>query len=507
MERAGGRERAWAFVALCVAQFMSMLDLTVVNLALPSVRRDFDAGVAGLQWVVGAYVLAFASLLLTGGSLGDRLGRTRVFLTGLSVFTLGSLLCGVAPNLGTLVAGRVAQGVGAALFVPATLAILTRLYPEPGERARAIGIWAGVSALALPLGPALGGILVAAWGWPSVFLLNIPVGLAALVISYRSLPRTPRENRSLDLPGQVLGAGWLGCVTYALIEAEQAGWSSPRIAFPLGAGVVLCVLFLVTESRAAHPMIPLGLFRVRRFAACNVVLFAVAFGLLSSFLFLSLFLQQIQEYTPAEAGLRMLPLLLPAAGAAPVAGRLAARYGPAVPMLCGLLGTGCGLLVLSTVGAGTPYALWWPAMLPVGAGVGLTMTPTNAALMGSVPPERAGIASATSIASQQVGNVLGVAVIGAIVTMGFSASLAEKAAASGASPVQVQRLVDAAVDGSLGAGPSGDGPRGETIDDAFADGIQRGLAVAGTAYFAGAAATAVLVPDRRRTRRTVAAAN
>lgn len=496
-----GRGRTWAFAALCAAQFMSMLDLTVVNLALPSIRRDFGAGVSELQWVVGSYVLAFACLLLTGGSLGDRFGRKRVFLTGLAVFTAGSLLCGAAPTLGALVAGRVGQGVGAALFVPATLAILTRLYPEPGERARAIGLWAGVSAVALPLGPVLGGVLVDRFGWPSVFLLNGPVGVAALAASWRSLAEMPLVRRSFDLPGQLLGIGWLGCLTYALIEAEQAGWTSLRTVALLCLAALLLLSFLAAESRAAQPMLPLALFRDRRFAACNGVLFAGAFGLLSSFLFLSLFLQQVQEYSPFQAGLRMLPLLLPAAVAAPLAGRLAARHGPALPMVAGQTATGAALLALTMVGADTPYALWAVALVPLGAGVGLTMTPTNAALMGSVPPEKAGIASATSIVSQQVGNVLGVAVIGAVVTVGFSAALTERAADLDLSAETSREFVHDAVEGSLGTGRSGGGSRGEVVDDAFTEGVRRGFAVSGAAYLTGAALTLTFVAERRRPRR------
>lgn len=479
---------------------MSMLDSTVVNLAMQSIREDLDAGVSGLQWVVGSYVLAFACLLLTGGSLSDRFGRKRMFLWGLSVFTAGSLMCGAAQSLEALVVGRVVQGLGAALFVPTTLAILTHLFPEPGERARAIGLWAGVSALALPLGPVVGGFLVDGLGWPSVFLINGPIGVAALLVSGRVLHETPLTRRSLDIPGQFLGIGWLGCMTYALIEAEQAGWSSPRITALLVVAAVALVSFLVAEARAAQPMIPLSLFRNRRFAACNGVLFVVAFGLLSSFLFLSLFLQQVQDYTPAQAGVRMLPLLLPAAAAAPVAGRLAGRYGPALPMVCGLVSAGGGLLALAAAGATTPYAQWWPALVPVGAGIGLTVTPTNAALMASVERAKAGIASATSIASQQVGNVLGIAVVGAVVTAGFSASLAARTAQLEMSPAAADRLAHAAVNSSLGVGQSGDGAREEAIDRSFADGIRRGLTVSGTAYLFGAVLTVSFVADRRRSR-------
>jgi MFS family permease len=246
-----GTARTWALAALCAAQFMSMLDSTVVNLAMQSIRSDLDAGVSGLQWVVGSYVLAFACLLLTGGSLGDRFGRKRMFLSGLTVFTGGSLLCAAAQSLPALVLGRVVQGLGAALFVPTTLAVLTHLFSEPRERARAIGVWAGVSALALPLGPLLGGFLVDGFGWPSVFLINGPVGVAALAVSYRALPETPVTRRPVDLPGQLLGICWLGGVTYALIEAEHEGWGSPRIAALLAAALLALVLFLVVEKRAA----------------------------------------------------------------------------------------------------------------------------------------------------------------------------------------------------------------------------------------------------------------
>jgi EmrB/QacA subfamily drug resistance transporter len=487
------RARTWLLVALCTAQFMSMLDITVVNLALPSIRGDLGLGVAGLQWAVGGYVLAFACLLLTGGALGDRFGRRRVFTWGLAVFTAGSLVCGAASSAQVLVAGRVVQGVGAALFVPATLAILTRAFPEQRERARAIGVWAGVSALALPVGPILGGALVGALGWQSVFWLNGPIGVAALLVAFRVVPATPAVTRHLDGPGQVLAIGWLGLLTYALVEAERLGWGSPGILAALTGGGVLLVLFLAVEARAAHPMVPLGLFRNRRFAAGNGVIFLVAFGLIGSFFSLSLFLQQVQGYSPAQAGLRMLPLLLPAAVAAPLAGRLTARSGPALPMVCGLVCTGGGLLGLTAVGAGASYALWWPVLLPIGCGVGLTMTPTNAAIMGSVEPARAGVASAVSAASQQVGNVLGIAVIGAVMTAGFSSALAHRAADLGLSPGARHRLVHVAVEGDGEVAHGRGGPRRQAVASAFTSGIHQGLAVGGAAYLVGAGLTVAFV--------------
>jgi EmrB/QacA subfamily drug resistance transporter len=489
------RARTWTLVALCAAQFMSMLDITVVNLALPSIRGDLGLGVAGLQWTVGGYVLAFACLLLTGGALGDRFGRKRVFTAGLAVFTAGSLVCGAASSAAVLVGGRVCQGVGAALFVPATLAILTHAFPEQKERARAIGVWAGVSALALPVGPILGGALVDALGWQSVFWLNGPLGVAALLVAFRTVPQVPAAGRRLDGPGQVLAIGWLGLLTYGLVEAGRLGWGSPGILAALAGSAALLALFLAVEGRSGHPMVPLGLFRNRRFAAGSGVIFLVAFGLIGSFFSLSLFLQQVQGYSPAGAGLRMLPLLLPAAIAAPLAGRLTARSGPALPMVCGLLCTGGGLLGLTAVGAGSSYAVWWPLLLPIGCGVGLTMTPTNAAIMSSVEPARAGMASAVSAASQQVGNVLGIAVVGAVMTAGFSSALAGRAAGLGLSPAAQHRLVHVAVQGS-GEVAQG-GARQAAVGAAFTSGIHRGLAVGGAAYLVGAGLTVAFVARPR----------
>lgn len=402
---------------MCLAQFVAILDVTVVNLALPAVQRDLGSGITGMQWVVDAYVLLFAALLLTGGTTGDRVGRKRAFLTGMALFAAGSLLCALAPGLRWLIAGRAVQGVGAAAFSPATLAILTHAFPEPGRRARSIGIWSGVSGLALVVGPLVGGSLVQLMGWPGIFHLSALVALVALVAAIRVVEESSdaRPGR-VDRLGQVLAAGWLATLTFALIEGPSWGWPSPVITGLLVLAAAGFAGFLLVESRSPSPMLPLSLFRGPTFAACNAVLLLVGFGLFGSFFVLSLFLQQVQGYPAVQAGLRLLPMMTAIVLTAPLAGRLTARFGPRLPMSVGMALTGIGLLLLRLVEASTPYGSWWLALLPVGLGLGLTMAPTNAALMGGVDPRHAGTASAMASTSQQLGGLVGVAVLGALVS-------------------------------------------------------------------------------------------
>jgi EmrB/QacA subfamily drug resistance transporter len=410
-----GHDRLLTLGACCFGLFMVMLDNTVVNVALPSIRRELDAGLSGLALVVDAYILVFASLLLTAGSLGDRFGRRRVFRAGLVVFTVSSALCGLAPSLPALVAGRVLQAVGAAALLPSSLAILTAAFPDPRERVQAIGLWSGVSAMALAAGPVVGGLLTDGLGWRWVFYVNLPVGVTAFVVAGRVVAesRDPGVSR-LDLPGLLLGSLGLGAVTLGLIESNQRGWGSPPIIGLLAAGVLLLAGFVAVEARRRRPMVSPRFFRDRAFATANLVVLLAGFALLGFVFFNTLYFQAVQGWSPLEAGLRSLPNTLAVVVCAPLGGRLASRYGYRVPVGAGLLLAAAALGALAGIEAGTPYAqLWWKLAM-LGAGLGLSISPATAAGVAAMPGAQAGVASAVITTSRQVGGALGVAVLGAV---------------------------------------------------------------------------------------------
>jgi DHA2 family methylenomycin A resistance protein-like MFS transporter len=462
------RARVLTLVGLCLALFMTLLDSTVVNLALPAIASDLGVRLAGLQWIVDAYILVLASLLLGAGTLGDRWGRRRMFVAGMVAFDAGSLICALAPSLATLVVGRIVQGAGAAALMPGTMSILTTAFPDERERARVIGIWSGTSGLALLLGPPVGGLLIHSLGWPAIFYLNLPLGLVAIALALRVFPESGERRRGADLPGQVLAVITLTTLTYALIEGNRHGWRTALIAGLFAAAVAAFAAFLAVESRREDPMLPLRLFTIARFSSANAVIFLVGFGLIGSFFFLSLYLQQVQGYSAAEAGTRLLPVMAAVVVAAPQAGRLAGRFGSRGPMTAGLTLAGTGLLLLTTVDAGAGYGTWWPYLVLFGLGMGLTMAPTNAAIVGSVDGRQAGTASAVAMTVQQVGSLLGIAILGAVVGAGTSVGTAVHASARD-----------------------------------LQDGIHRAFLVAGIAYLAGAVIAVTFTRERARSPRAV----
>ena len=417
------REKILVLLTCCFALFMAMLDNTVVNVALPRLAKDLHAGISGLQWVVDGYVLAFASLMLTGGILGDRYGRKRTFLTGLGVFTFFSLMCGLSGTTSHLIAFRGLQGIGGALLMPGTLSILTVTFP-PHERAKAIGIWAGVSGLALSLGPTLGGYLVQHVGWASVFFINVPIGIVGFIVGLRIISESRSEHaRHLDVPGLLLGTGALFSLTYALIEVNQYGWGSASIITALIAAVVLFITFLQYEKRAREPMMPLQFFRIPAFSAGNSVAFSISLGMFGTFFFVSLYMQFIRGYGPFAAGLRFLPLTGMIVIAAPLAGRYASKFGSRWPMVLGPLMAGAGLLLLSRIGVATPFSHVFPIFMAMGFGMGITMTPMTAAVMNAVGAQRAGLGSAMTNTSREVGGVFGIALLGTLLTTKLKSSL------------------------------------------------------------------------------------
>jgi MFS transporter, DHA2 family, methylenomycin A resistance protein len=393
------RQRTLTLVVMCVGMFLVLLDVTIVNVALPSLRADLGAGVASLQWIVDGYAIAIAGLMLPCGDFGDRHGHKRVVLGGLAAFGAGSLFAGLAPGPGVLVAARVVQGCGAALLLPGTLAVVSRAYERPAERARAFGIWAAISALALPAGVILGGLLVEGPGWRWAFLVNLPVIAVALPLA-AVVVRETREpsGRALDAPGTVLGAALLGTATYALIERS---WPAAAIAVALLAG------FLWLERRSADPMLPVALFRRPAFAIATAVAATMNLGSNGTLFVLTLFLQDVQGRSPVGAGLVCLPAFATLALVASPAGRAVGRLDPRGPMCAGLLCSAAGLALLVAGPSIWAFVLW-------GAGLGFITPAVVVASMGAVQRDRAGLASAVNNTARQVGNAIGIAAAGTI---------------------------------------------------------------------------------------------
>ena len=409
-------DRAVLLAVTCLGQFMVLLDNTIVGAALPDMQRRLHTQLTGLQWIVDAYVLLVAMLLLSGGVFADRFGRKRVYLAGVAVFTAASGVCSLAPSVGWLVAGRVLQGVGAAALSPASLALLAAAYPVPRERVKAIGLWAGFSGIGLAAGPAAGGVLIDAFGWPAIFLVNLPIGVLLLLVGLRSLEESRNPGApAIDVPGTMLSVPGVGVLTYGLIEGGARGWTSPVILGSFAAAAVLLGAFVAVEARRPAPMLPLRLFRQRLFSVSNTAMVVVGFALMGSSFFFSQFFVSVQGSSILRASLRTLPTSLAMVVVSPVAGRLAARYGFRSVVTTGLAMAGLGLLALGTVHADTGYeSVWWRLAL-VGAGFALTLSPLTGAAIQAVDPAEGGLASGVSSTTRQIGAVLGVAALGAVV--------------------------------------------------------------------------------------------
>ncbi|MEU7560067.1 DHA2 family efflux MFS transporter permease subunit [Streptomyces eurythermus] len=400
----------------CLGQFMVLLDSTIVGAALPDMQRRLQVQLSGLQWIVDAYVLLVAMLLLSGGVFADRFGRKRMFLSGVAVFTAASVLCSVTSSLGWLIAGRVAQGIGAAALSPASLALIAAAHPVPRERVKAIGLWAGLSGIGLAAGPLAGGVLVEAFGWPAIFLVNVPIGAALLLAGLRVLDESRNPDApAIDVPGTVLSVLGVGALAYALIEGGARGWTSPAILGGFAAAALILTAFVAVEARVPAPMLPLRLFRQRLFTVSNTAMTVVGFALMGSSFFFSQFFVTVQGSSILRAGLQTLPATLAMVIVSPYAGRLAARHGFRAVVTAGLVLAGLGLLALGFVHADTGYGnVWWRLGI-TGVGFALTMSPLTGAAIQAVSPQEGGLASGVSSTARQIGALLGVAVLGAVV--------------------------------------------------------------------------------------------
>jgi DHA2 family methylenomycin A resistance protein-like MFS transporter len=401
-------------VTMCTGYFLVLLDVTIVNVALPHIGTGLRAGVSGLQWVVDGYALALAALMLAGGTVGDIRGHKRIVLSGLALFGLASLGCGLAPSIGALVGLRVLQGVGAALMLPGTLAVINNAYPDKRQRARVIGIWAGIGSVALPAGPLLGGALIQAVGWRAVFFINVPVVVLAIVIAVVTVRESGGQTRRrLDALGVVLGGTLLAAITFAFIEAGHAGVNA-AVTIAVVSAVGLGVAFLLVERSREQPMLPLALFRRPTFTAANAVAGAMNCVTLGLLFVLILYLQDLRHLTALTAGLALLPLFLPLSVLAPLTGRLTARVGARWPMIGGLATAAAGIALIALAGASSAYLELLPALLLWGAGLGLLTPAVVAAAVGSVPAGRSGLASAVNNTARQAGGAIGIAAFGSI---------------------------------------------------------------------------------------------
>jgi len=500
--------RVITLIVTCLGTFMVLLDTTIIVTALPTIQSHLHTNLSDLQWVADAFTLSFAALLLTGGTLGDRFWRKRLFLAGMVLFLLGSMFCGFAPTLGWLLFGRVVQGVGAAALAPGSLSVLASAFPEPRERAQAIGIWAGVSGLGLAIGPLAGGWLIQIASWPAIFFVNLPVGILALALGVPLLAESRNPNaRRIDLPGQVLVTGTLVFLVMALIEGSSQGWTSPLILGLFSGSAVLLAAFLLVEVLVREPMVPLSLFGNRVFSVANVASAVLGFAIVGTLFFLVQFLQNVQGYTAFEAGLRTLPASVGTIAVAPFAGQLTARIGPRLPIVLGALLAATSLfLVTTTLQPDTSYAtLWWQIAL-FGIGCGFVLTPLATAVLSATPPQRSGLGSSILNTCRTVGITLGVAVLGAFVLQQFpgniasqltqrglsdsvSATIAEKIAAAGAGASQAPQL------GHLPLPPA---VLHQAISQAFVDSIHGTFLISAIGLLVAALLVAFLFPSKQR---------
>jgi MFS transporter, DHA2 family, methylenomycin A resistance protein len=423
-EKAAQRGRqAAALLSVCLGFFVIQLDVTIVNVALPAIQREVGGSLAGLQWVIDAYTLALASIMLTAGAAADRAGARKIFTVGLAVFAVGSAGCAAAPSLGALIAARAVQGLGASALLPCSLALLVHQFPDPRARARALGVWGGMGSLGVALGPVAGGALVAAVGWRSIFLVNVPVCLLTVVLLRRFADESPKHpERRTDLPGLLLGVTMLAGFTAAFITAGQLGWLTPLPGALLTVGLLAACAFIRAERRQPHPVLPLPLFRDRNLSGATGVGLIFNLVLYGSLLCLSLYLQTTRHESVLATGLLLLPMSATVGLGSLASGRLTARLGSRPPMLAGLTLAAAGAALLATAGPASPLALILAGSILLGL-VSLAMPAMTAAVVGAAGPEHAGVASGVLNAARQSGGALGVAVLGSLLGHGPSLSL------------------------------------------------------------------------------------
>ena len=486
----------WILAATILATSMAFIDGTVVNVALPALQTNLNATAADVQWVIESYALLLSALLLVGGSLGDHYGRRRVFVLGVMIFAVASGLCGFAGSIHQLIAARAIQGIGAALLVPGSLAIISNSFSEQ-ERGRAIGVWSAFSAITTGIGPVLGGWLIEHVSWRAVFFINLPLAFVVVLISLRHVAEnSDRETTHVDWLGASLAALGLGAVVYGLIESPQVGFNDRSVIVALAAGIILLILFLFLESRLSQPMLPLTLFRSRTFAGTNLLTFLLYAALGGTLFFLPLNLIQVQGYSPTAAGAALLPFILIMSLLSRWSGGLVARYGPRIPLIVGPLITagGYSLFLLPGIG-GSYWTNFFPPVVVLGLGMAITVAPLTTTVMSSLARDRAGIASGVNNAVARTASLVAIAVLGVVMIQVFTTNLNRKLTGANL-PVSVsQSLQDqsiklAAIDIPQNLNPETRRMIRRAIDDSFVSGF-RWVTAIGAALAAASALSAL----------------
>ncbi|HMG42851.1 MAG TPA: DHA2 family efflux MFS transporter permease subunit [Acidimicrobiales bacterium] len=494
--------RRWlVLVTMCLSLLLIVVDNTIVNVALPTIRTDLDASASQLQWIVDAYILVFAGLLLTMGALGDRFGRRGALAVGLSIMGIASIASAFANSADQLIATRATMGIGGALVMPATLSIITNVFTDPKERAQAIAIWSATAGMAIAIGPVTGGFLIEHYWWGSVFLINLPVIAVAVLLGRLFVPTSKDPTAPpVDIPGALLSIGGLVSLVYAIIEGPN-GWTEPNVVGGFVAAAVLLTAFALWERRTPHPMLDIGLFSNPRFSAASGAISLTFFAMFGTFFLLTQFLQSVMGYTALQAGVRLLPMAATQMIVAPTSARMAERFGSKVIVALGLAIAAVGLLMTSRLTAGTEYFDVALALVVMSVGFAMMMPSATEAIMGSVPPEKAGVGSAVNDTTRELGGAFGVAVLGSIVSSTYGPDVREAVAgtplpASAVNAVSDQVGAAMEVASRLPTGPA------QLLHDAaanaFVDGMSTALTVGAGALALGAIVVALFLPARAR---------
>ncbi len=495
----------WTVIATILGSTVVFLDATVVNVALPALSDDLGVGLADQQWVVEAYLLALVSLLLVGGSLGDQFGRRRIFILGLGLFGVTSILCAIAPSTGVLIGARALQGLAGALLVPGSLAILAATF-EGAERGRAVGTWTAWTGIATVIGPAGGGALVEAISWRAIFWVNVPLIAVTMLLAHRSVRESvnPDADRHIDWLGILFSAVGLGAPVFALIQQPTHGWGNPMVYGALIGGIAVFAFFLFWESRYRHAMLDLSLFKVRNFSITNIETLVVYSGLIGAFFFITLFLQQTAGYTAIEAGLATTPISLVLFVLSPRFGKMATGIGPRLPMSIGPIVGGVGLLLMMRVGSDPNYVTEvLPAVLVFGLGLSATVAPLTATALNSVPEHQVGVASGINNGVSRVAGLLAIAVLGALISGSFKSTVDDNLSGATLS-AQAQKSVREAKDKPLGAADTAGLPASEAsrvdgaVTDASTQAFHEGIAAGGMLMIVGGIIAGIGLRNPRR---------
>jgi EmrB/QacA subfamily drug resistance transporter len=508
-DAAGVNPRRWLVLAvMCLSLLLIVMDNTIVNVALPTIRTDLGATTSQLQWIVDAYILVFAGLLLTMGSLGDRFGRRGALAAGLGVMAVASILSSLATSPDQLIAARAVMGVGGALVMPATLSIITNVFTIPRERAQAIAIWSATAGMAVAIGPVTGGWLLEHWWWGSVFLVNVPVVVVAVVAGQLVVPtsRDP-EARPVDIPGALLSIAGLTSLVYAIIEGPD-GWTAPDVVGGFIAAAVLLGAFALWERRTAFPMLDISLFRNPRFSAASGAIALTFFAMFGAFFLFTQLLQSVMGYTPLQAGIRLLPMAATQLVVAPASAKLVERIGSKVVVAAGMLIAAVGMLLTSQVTAGVSYPELAFCLVVLSAGFAMMMPSATEAIMGSVPPAKAGVGSAVNDTTRELGGAFGVAVLGSVVSSTYGSQMRDAVAGSPLPATAVDAVSDqigAAIEVARQIGGEPGRLLADAASTAFVDGMSTALMIGAAVLAVGAALVVRFLPARAHDDRPPAA--